>query len=127
MSDDGILREVFDDLRHETHRRRVQLLATLAYLVLAGGGLYLFSSIGEDSGSIEDVHERTTLAAVGTALSAVGVVLCVVTLLVERRVRTRPSPGREPGTLPSRGRLSAATVMGGALVAVGLLALGRWS
>lgn len=127
MADDGVLREVLDDLRHEAHRRRVQLLAALAYLVMAGGVLYLFSSIGEDSGSFEDVHDRTVLAGVGTGLTAAGVVLCVLTLVAERRVRLDPTPGREPGALPSRGRLVGATVLGATLVVLGLVALGRWT
>lgn len=127
MSDDGVLREVLDDLRGEAHQRRVQLLAALAYVVLAAGLLYLFSSIGEDSGSFEDVHERTTLAAVGTGLSAAGTLLCVVTSVARHRVRTSPAMGREPATLPSRRGLAVATALGVALVGSGLLALSRWT
>lgn len=72
MSDQGVLREVYEDLRDELVQRRVQVLAAAAYVVLWLGFLYLFSSVGEDSRTFEDVHRRTTLAAVGTGLLAVG-------------------------------------------------------
>lgn len=127
MAEDGLLQEVVDDVRTELRRRRLQVLAAVAYLVLAAGGLYLFSSIGEDSGDLADVHRRTTLAAVGTGLLAGGVLLCVATLVLDGVDRRRVTPGREPGARPDRRRLALATAGGTAAVAAGLLALSRWS
>ena len=104
MSGQGLLQEVVDDLRTELRLRHVQVLAAVAYLVLAVGGLYLFSSIGEDSHGTYDVHRRTTLAAVGTGITALGVLLCATTLVVDRRVRRRRELGGEPRHLPARRR-----------------------
>jgi ABC-type uncharacterized transport system permease subunit len=126
MSEPGLLREVLDDLRDELRLRRVQVLAAVAYIVLAAGGLYLFSSIGEDSRAFWDVHRRTTLAAIGTGLLGLAVLLSITTLVLERAERLRPTPGRQPGVLPSRRGLVAATVVGIVLAALGVLALSRW-
>ena len=123
----GLLREVYDDLRHEARLRRLQLLAGLAYAVLAAGGLYLFSAVGEDSGDFADVQGRTTLAAVGTGLLAVSSVLCGLTVVLVRADRRRPSSGREPGVLPDGRLLAATTALAVALTALGAWALTRWS
>lgn len=126
MSEPGLLREVVDDLRDEWRVRRVQVLAVAAYVVLLAGGLYLFSSVGEDSRTFSDVHRRTTLAAVGTGLLAFGVLLSVTALAVERAVRLHPTPGRHL-LLPNRRWLAVATACGCLLTALRVVALGRWT
>lgn len=126
MSGSGVLREVWDDLRDELVRRRLQVVAALGYVVQAAGTLYLFSSVGEDSGTIADVHRRTTLAAVGTGLLAVGSLWCLVTLLLDRAARRRPVPV-PAHHLPDRRRLVVGAAGGTALVALGVVALLRWS
>jgi len=83
------LREIVHDLVIEVRDRRAQLLAALTYVVLAAGGLFLFSSIGEDSGQRYDNVARTTLAWVGMVILAV---LGVLTLLVHTNVRRRMQP-----------------------------------
>ncbi len=123
----GLLQEVYEDLRHEVRLRRVQLLAGVAYTVLVAGGLYLFSSVGEDSHDFSDVHRRTTLAAVGVGLLVLAVLLCVLTGLLDRAARRRTEPGRERRVLPDRRWLAGMTTLGVVLVALGSLALTRWS
>lgn len=124
MSEQGVLREVWDDVRGELRQRRLQVLAGCGYAVLLFGILYLFSSVGEDSRTFSDVHRRTTLAAVGSGLLALGTLWCVVTLGLAGAARRRAVPAH---LLPNRRRLVLGAVGGTALVALGVVALLRWS
>lgn len=126
MSEPGVIREVWDDLRGEVSSRRLQVAAAFGYVVLTAGFLYLFSSIGEDSRTFSDVHRRTTLAAVGTGLLALGSVWCVLTLLLDRAARNRtfPVPAHQ---LPNRRRLVVGALGGVVLVGLGVVGLVRWS
>lgn len=121
------VREVLDDVRNELRLRRVQVLAALTYLVLASGGLYLFSSIGEDSHGRSDTVYRTTLTAVGIGLLALGVLMGGVTLGVDRYQRRRASLSTPYRPLHSRLRVVVAMAVGAALIAAGLVALARWT
>jgi hypothetical protein len=123
----GPVREVLDDVRNELRLRRVQVLAAFTYLVLALGGLYLFSSIGEDSNGRSDTVLRTTLAAVGIGLLAFGVLMGGVTLVVDRYQRGRSSLSAPYHLLHSRLRVVVAMAAGVALIAAGLAALTRWT
>jgi hypothetical protein len=127
MSEPGLFREVVDELKDEWQVRWLQVLAVVAYVVVVLGGLYLFSSIGEDSRTFEDVHRRTTLAAVGTGVLVLGVLLSLTTLAVERAVRLHPTPGGQRAVLPNRRWLTVAAVGGCALAALGVVALTRWT
>lgn len=127
MPEQSVLREVVDEVRHEVRRRPVQLLAATAYVLLAIGGLYLFSSVGEDSRTVSDVHRRTTLAAVGTGLLGLGVVVCGATFVLDRTARRRVDAGPYGRVLPNRRRLGGMTVLGTALAGLGVWALTRWS
>ena len=127
MAEQGLLQEVVDDLRTELRRHRVQVLAGVAYVVLGAGGILLFSAVGEDSGDFADVHRRTTLAAIGTGVLALGVLLCAATLVVDALVRRRAAAAYELRHLPERRRLVLVTVGGAVLVALGIVALARWS
>lgn len=127
MSSVSPLREVLDDVRTEVRTRRAQVLAGLTYAVLVAGGLYLFSSIGEDSGEHYDEVYRTTLAGVGVGVLALGVLLGIVTLAVDRDVRRRATPGAPRRHLRSRRRLVVTMVMCVGLISAGLFALAGWS
>jgi uncharacterized membrane protein HdeD (DUF308 family) len=126
MSGPGLLQEILDDVRTELWRRRSQVLAGLTYVLVGFGALYLMSSRGADSGQWYDTQERTTLAAVGIALLAVGVLLGAVTLAVDRRIRRTLVPGTGAGQLCCRRRVVAVLVVGTALVVVGAAALASW-
>lgn len=127
MSSVSPLREVLDDVLTEMRTRRAQLLAGLTYVVLTAGGLYLFSSIGEDSGEQYDQVYRVTLTGVGVAILALGVLLGLVTLAVDRDVRRRATPGAPPRHLRSPHRIVVAMLVGVVLISAGLFALTRWS
>lgn len=127
MSSDSLLREILDDARAELRQRRSQLLAGCTYIVVSFGGLYLLSARGEDSGLAYDVHDRTTLAAIGVGLLVVGVLLGAVTLAVDRNLRRRWVPGASSLHLCSRGRVVSSMIIAAVLVAVGLAALAAWS
>ena len=127
MSSDGLLREILDDVRTECRQRRSQLLAGCTYLLVGFGGLYLLSSWGEDSGRRYDVHDRTTLAAVGVGLLVVGVVVGALTLATDRSMRRGLVPGASSGHLCSRGRVVTTMILGAVLVALGLAALVAWA
>ena len=126
MSSDSLLREILDDVRTESWRRRSQLLAGCTYVVIGFGCLWLLSSRGEDSGQWYDTQDRATLAAVGVCLLVVGVIVGTVTLAVDRDIRRSLALGESSGHLCSRGRVEAAMVVAGALAAVGVTALATW-
>ena len=119
----GPVREVVEDLVHQVRQRRAQVLEALTYVVLLGGGLYLFSAIGEDSRNWYDTVARTTLGAIGVGVLLLGVLLGGLTLAVDRSVRRRTQPGALPCHLRSRRRLTAAMGAGALLAAAGLVAL----
>lgn len=121
------LREMMHDLFIEVRDRRAQLLAVLTYVVLASGTLFLFSSIGEDSGDAYDTVARTTLAAVSIGMLAAGVLLGALTLAVDAGVRRRVRPGALRRHLQHRIRVVVAMAAGVALIAAGSFALNRWS
>lgn len=123
MSSPSLLQEIFDDVRTELWRRRSQVLAGLSYVLVGFGALYLMSSRGADSGQWYDTHERTTLAAIGVALLAIGVLLGAVTLAVDRDIRRSLVPGAGAGQLCCRRRVVAVLVVGTALLVGGALAL----
>lgn len=120
-TDPGPVREVLDDLVTQLRRRRAQLLEAVTCIVLLAGALYLFSSIGEDSGNWYDTVQRSTLAAIGVGLLLLSVALGGVTLAVDRGVRRRAQPGALPYHLRSRRRLVGAMVLAGLLAAGGLV------
>lgn len=126
MSSPRLLQEILDDVRTELWRRRSQVLAGLTYVLVGFGALYLMSSRGADSGQWYDTQERTTLAAVGIALLALGVLIGAVTLAVDREIRRGLMPGAGAGQLCSRGRVVAVMVIAAALVVVGATALASW-
>ncbi|MDF2966422.1 MAG: hypothetical protein K0Q93_200 [Nocardioidaceae bacterium] len=126
MSSPSLLQEILDDVRTELWRRRSQVLAGLTYVLVGFGALYLMSSRGADSGQWYDTQERTTLAAVGIALLALGVLIGAVTLAVDREIRRGLMPGAGTGQLCSRGRVVAVMVIAAALVIVGATALASW-
>jgi len=127
MSNPSLLREILDDVRTELWQRRSQVLAGLTYVVAGFGALYLMSSRAADSGQWYDSQERTTLAAVGIGLLAVGVLLGAVTLAVDREIRRGLVATPGAGQLCSRARVVAVMVIGTALVVVGSKALASWS
>jgi hypothetical protein len=127
MASVGPVREVLDDVRHEFRLRRAQVLAALTYVVLAAGGLYLFSSIGQDSHGRSDTVYRTTLTAVGIGLLALGVLMGGVTLAVDRYQRRRASLSTPYHPLHSRLRVVVAMAVGAVMIAAGMAALARWS
>jgi hypothetical protein len=121
----GPLHEVLEDVRAELRQRRARLLASLTYVMVGFGGLYLLSSTPRDSGQRWDSMGRTTVAAIGIGLLGSGVLLGAVTLAVDRNVRRRETLGAPPSHVHSRGRVIAAMVIGVVLIAVRLAALAR--
>jgi hypothetical protein len=121
------LREILHDLVTEVRDRRAQLLAALTYVVLASGGLFLFSSIGEDSGDAYDTVARTTLAGVSIGILSAGVLLGALTLAVDAGVRRRVRPGALRRHVQHRIWMVMAMTAGVALIATGSWALTRWS
>lgn len=113
-------------MRAELSNRRAQVLGLLTYLVVGGGALFLLSSIGEDSGQWYDTVDRTTLAWVGIAVLAIGIILGVVTLMVDTTVRRRMQPHGRLHPLRSRLRVMAAMALAAALIGSGLFALATW-
>jgi len=125
--DRGPVREVLDDVGRELRDRRAQVVEGLAYVVLLAGVLYLFSSVGQDSGNWYDVTHRTTLAAIGIGLLLGGAAVAALALVVDGQVRRSTRPGAVPRHIKSRRRVYGAMALGVALAAAGTLALIAWS
>lgn len=120
MSARDPVREVLDDVRYELRRRPAQVAAFVTYVVLLGGAIYLFSSIGADSRTAFDTVERRTLSAIGAALLDVGVLVGAVALVLDRNARLGGRSGSQP--LGSRKRFVVVLAAALAVSVVGWIA-----